>query len=192
MAEPQAALNPEPADPQERAEHDLPPKSYAEAAQEATDNDSVQNGNDNKKVNGSSPQENGTAERAAQVTVNAGGKLNQERIVFERYSNGDGSVLTSVRPDPHYEEFLKHDRQVAPKKSAELSKTKPRRQDTPKSQLKSGRKAGEGWQQSAYVKNACIQTFVVTNNVPGFVGLLLMFLSSDAYKPWLCSGTLPR
>lgn len=152
MAEPQAALNSEPADPQERAEHQLPPKSYADAAQEATENGLTSNGHDYEKTNGSSSQENGTAEKAASVTVNAGGKSTEERVVFERYSNGNGSVLTSVRPDPNYEEHLKHDREVAPRKTVESSKSKPRRQDTPKSQLKSGRKAGAGWQQSAYVK----------------------------------------
>lgn len=158
MAEPQATLNPEPADPQERAEHNLPPKSYADVAQEAPENGSTQNGHDYEKTNGSNIQENGAAERIGAVTVDTPGKLPQERIVFERYSNGNGSVLTSVKPDPNYEENLKHDREVAPRKTAESSRSRPRRQDTPKSQLKSGRKAGAGWQQSAYVKNATSST----------------------------------
>lgn len=185
MSEPQGALNPEPANPQDRAEHDLPPKSYADAAQEATEEGSAENEHPYGHSNGSTSKENGSAEKPAAVTVNAGRKQPDKRVVFERYSNGNGSVLTSVRPDPDYEESLKHDQKVAPRKRADSSKSK--RQDIPKSQLKSGRKAGAGWQQSAYV-NFIPKTYPLSLIMLEFVGLLSMFLSSDASKRWLFFG----
>lgn len=189
MSEAPAVLNPEPADPQERAEHDLPPKSYADAAQEAVEPSPIENGHDHENSNG--VKKNGDVQKSAAIAVNAGTKDPDKRIVFERYSNGNGSVLTSVRTDPNYEEFLKHDRKVAPRKAAESSKPQSKRQDIPKSQLKSGRKAGEGWQQSAYVKiTTGLNTALLTS--PGFAGLLSMFLFNDESRPWLSSGTPPR
>lgn len=182
MAEVQGALNPEPADPQERAEHDLPPKSYADAAQEAIDSSQAENGHDYGKSNGS--------ERNGKITVNAGTEDPKKRVVFERYSNGNGSVLTSVRPDPNYEELLKHDRQVAPRESAKPSKPPSKRQDIPKSQLKSGRKAGAGWQQSAYVISQPAYRLLLTLSESD--GLLSMFLFNDGSKLLPYFGILPR
>lgn len=188
MADVKGALNAEPADPQERAEHDLPPKSYADAAQEAVENVLTENGHDYGNSNGS--KKSGNTNKSAAITVNAGTEDPNKRVVFERYSNGNGSVLTSVRTDPNYEELLKHDRQVAPREAAKSSASQSKRQDTPTSQLKSGRTAGAGWQQSAYVKSdLVIDTNLLT--LPESAGLPLTFLSSDESRLSLFSGTPP-
>lgn len=130
-------MNSEPADPQERSQNNLPPKSYADAAHEAVNGD---------RTNGYS---NGTTK----LTEDAARNLDENKIVYEKYSNGDGSVLTSVKPDPGYEESLKHNQQTAPRSrepSTSRSKSKNSKlQDTPKPQLQSGRQAGAGWERSA-------------------------------------------
>lgn len=189
MSEPQGTLNSEPADPQERAENNLPPKSYADVAQEPAEDDTTENGQSSQNGDGSSFKSNGTVKKTPSNKANAEGKPTEDKIVLEKYLNGDGSVLASVRPDPSYNEALQHDKKVAPRKPAESSKSKSKKQDTPRSQLKSGRKAGEGWQQSAYVivrdrKSAAPLTMIVS------AGLLSTFLFKGVFRPWLFFGTL--
>lgn len=159
----QSGLPAEPADPQEREQRDLEPKSYADAAQEAVepkadDNDAIDysNGNSNGHTTrnaDSSKQQNGREQmtRKSSNDTNVGKNLNEDKIVYEKFSNGDGSYLTSVKPDSEYEESLKHNVEVAPRSpEPSIQKRKTQKlQDTPKTQLKSGRKAGAGWEQSA-------------------------------------------
>lgn len=168
-----SGLNPEPADPQERAEQHLAPKSYADAAQEAVDVSSNQNGsaaeeNKYQNSNGASSQHNNangnkghgnTQEvedarlpRKSSRDTNVGKKLENNQIVFEKYSNGDGSTLTSVKPDPGYDESLRHNEEIALRSREPSQRRKSRKaQDIPKPQLQSGRRPGARWEQSAYV-----------------------------------------
>lgn len=162
-------LNPEPAGTQERADHDLPPKSYADAAHEAVDHHSerVSNVEDDKfkhrngiseedsRLNGHHDAQgsdyNGTARKSSHDT-NVGKRLDGDKIIFEKYSNGDGSTLTSVKPDPSYEDGLKHNIETAPRsREPSLRRKKEKKQDTPQPQLQSGRRPGARWEQSAYV-----------------------------------------
>lgn len=138
----QTPLNAEPADPQERAEHDLPPKSFADAAQEAVDGDTS---NDEQFHSAS----NGVAKTGHRKTQDREIKLDEDKVVFEKYINGDGSYLSSVKPDPAYTESLEHNQQTARRDQSDKSKRNSKRQDTPKAQLQTGRRAGAGWEQSA-------------------------------------------
>lgn len=160
-----APLNPEPADPEHRAHEHLPPKSYADAAHEALDSDSTLkvNGNPYKQVNGNAEHKDSNSDRGSWPSKSShdttiGNRLDEDKVQFEKYSNGDGVALTSVKPDPSYEENLKHNQQIAPR-SREPSRGSSSRskqqntsaqQDSTKSQLKTGRQAGAGWEKSAY------------------------------------------
>ena len=157
-------LNPEPADPEHRAHSHLPPKSYADAAQEAADSDSTQkaNGNHDKHINGNvehgdSNGDSGPSTSKSSHDTNIGERLDEDKVQFEKYSNGNGIALTSVKPDPSYEENLKHNQEIAPRSrepsrggsSRSKQKTTSSQQDPTKSQLKTGRQAGAGWEKSA-------------------------------------------
>lgn len=140
-----APLNAEPADPQGRAEHHLPPKSYADAAHEAVNGDAEDSKGSYKESNGSSHPALGSSKKSKEK------KIDEDKVVFERHSNGDGSTLTSIKPDPYYEESLKHNKVTAPREHSEepKAKFKSKKQDIPKSRLQTGRRAGAGWEQSA-------------------------------------------
>lgn len=137
-------MNSEPADPQERSEHHLPPKSYADAAHEVVEGD-------HKTGTSNGDSQNGTSNGTTKLTKDSARNLDRNKIVYEKYSNGEGSVLTSVKPDPGYEESLKHNKETAPR-SREPSTNRSKNgklQDTPRPQLQSGRQAGAGWERSA-------------------------------------------
>lgn len=127
------ALNAEPADPQERAEHNLPPKSYADSVVRSP---SAQNGDVSGKANGTIHNK----------TVNGGPKeLEDDKLVYEKYtSRGGETSLTSIKVDEEHHQSLKHSEKTAP-----WDNKKVKKQDTPK-ELASGRKAGAGWEKSAY------------------------------------------
>lgn len=147
MATNSAPLNPEPADPQQRAQQHLPPKSYADAVQEDVENEPTRNGIVKSKVNGATAVQRPVAVKDGDY-VN-GENVDEDKIVYEKYRNGDGTVLTSIKPDPSYEESLKHGAKTAPRDQREDAKNTKKRQDTPKSQLATGRRAGAGWERSA-------------------------------------------
>lgn len=156
MATQSAALNPEPADPNERAEHNLPPKSYADAAQEPLNNNVQATDKSETHVNGSLTPKNQQSLNNGYLKPEINGdNLDDDKVVLEKRASRDGTVLVSVKPDPGYEESLKHNAETAPRDPTPngRSKTKARpnskRQDIPKSQLKSGRRAGAGWERSA-------------------------------------------
>jgi hypothetical protein len=145
-----ATLNPEPAAPEERAEYGLPPKSYATATKEPFEKQQQENGNA-FHINGDLKES-----KKSQIKADVKGneqQLDEQKVLFEEHTNGDGEILTSVKPDPEYEKSLKHDKEAAPRDQRKSSKNTNKRQDTPKSQLKddlsSGREAGAGWEKSA-------------------------------------------
>lgn len=156
----QAPLNPEPADPEERAHEHLPPKSYADAAHEAVDGESGQdmNGNDHEHVNGNvKHSDSGPSSRKSSNNTNGERHVDEDKVQFEKYVDSNGSALVSVKPDPGYEENLKHNGETAPR-SIESSRSDSnrakqpvpsRQQDTTKTQLQTGREAGAGWEKSA-------------------------------------------
>jgi len=161
------ALNPEPADPEHRAHNHLPSKSYADAAHEAVDSDSTQKakGKHGKHVNGNADHrdhrdsngDSGPSTSKLPHNTSTGKRLDEDKVQFEKYSNGNGIALTSVKPDPSYEENLKHNEEIAVRSrdpsrgssSRSKQKTTSSQQDPTKSQLKTGRQAGAGWEKSA-------------------------------------------
>lgn len=178
----QVSLNAEPANPEDRAHEHFPPKSYADAAHEAVDDGSSQSVNDNdyKHVNGNAKHsDSGTSSRKSSHDTNTGKHIDEDKLEFEKYLDDNGSVLVSVKPDPSYEENLKHNRETAPR-SREPSRSDSdrskqpepsRQQDTTKSQLKAGREAGAGWERSAYVPGIAYKHYMVLTHT-GYAGLL--------------------
>lgn len=152
-----AVLPAEPADPKEREQKDLEPKSYADAAQETVEpksdeNDAIDYSNGDAAQNGGeSSHQNGVNHSAQRQSngINIGKKLEDDQVVFEKYSNG--TYLTSVKPDPEYEDSLKHNAEVAlvSEEPSTSKKNSKKKQDIPKPQLTQGRKAGAGWESSA-------------------------------------------
>lgn len=66
----------------------------------------------------------------------------QQKLVYEKFESPDGKQLTSVKPDDSYEEGLRQDEKEY--------KEEEKKQDS-KNELVSGRRAGAGWERSAYV-----------------------------------------
>lgn len=134
-----APLNPQPSQPQERADHHLPPKSYAEATVEGTD-----------KHAGALPSEvNGAAlpdDVTQSVKVNGLRKnIDEDRVIHDKHSSEKGEKLTSIKPDESYEQKLKHNAEPAPRQKWRSGK----KQDSNEAKLASGRRAGAGWERSA-------------------------------------------
>ena len=136
MASTQSApLNPEPADPKERKEHSLPPKTFADAVQQPP------------PAGGSLPHSPIKSYASSTTAVDDKEPLDEDKVVYEKHRTPSGTaVLTSVKPSETYEESLKHNGEVAPMEEHQNGRSK--RQDEP---LASGRTAGAGWERSAYV-----------------------------------------
>lgn len=170
-----AALNPEPADPQQRAKHNLLPKSYADSVSQST---TQENGGVNDPAASLFNTEPADAqERAAH---NLPPKSYADIVVQSPPAqNGESSGQTNgIIPDDKVngnakkldEDKLVYQRYTSPDGETSLTsvkvddehhqslkhseKTAPRdikkvkKQDTPK-QLASGRQAGAGWEKSA-------------------------------------------
>lgn len=129
-----APLNATPALAKERAEHDLAPKSYADAV--VISSDDVDDHSHDRRLSMS-----GTSSTTA---VDDRNQLDEDKVIYERHnvSNGRGT-LASVRSDESYEEALRHNVDTGPRLPKRRSGNRPQ---TP---LESGRKAGAGWQRSA-------------------------------------------
>lgn len=172
------SLNAEPSQPEERAEHNLPPKSYAAAAEEALDNDNAPGPDPQPQES----QADGVVEGAKESQLDSppnGTKI--LRIVPAEEYEGEGQDNSPKSPTRNahrrkssvrsngsvghkhgeqlqHELFKKHkDGQGEPltsmKPAAEFEldgrvDEKPMRRY---SELQSGRQAGEGWHRSKYV-----------------------------------------
>ena len=146
MATAYADLNSEPSLPEERTDHHLPPKSYAAAVSVPLE--------EQRSAGNAAPLQNGSAPYAAEVSSDApaanGHKtppITENKELYEQHSDRNRHVLTSVKQSADYEVSLKHDQDIAPRKRKQARAMK--KQDTPSSQLKTGRRAGAGWERSA-------------------------------------------
>jgi 2-acylglycerol O-acyltransferase 2 len=143
----QGPLSSEPSQPDERAEHNLPPKSYAAAAnpdlngQNYAPDGPAAGFNGGAAVNGSVQPAEANGERNKQ-------SLDESKVIYEKHININGEVLTSIKPSEDYEASLKHNRQTTPHEKKQNRPTK--RQDLTQGELASGRRAGAGWERSAY------------------------------------------
>jgi hypothetical protein len=140
----QGQLNPEPSQPDERAEHNLLPKSYADAAANQGANGTTVEPASDRNGKGTV---NGSAHPPATKGDKSRRKLDEDKVIFEKHVNNAGEILTSIKPSEQYEESLKHDGQTAPREKKPHRPTK--RQDLTQDELSSGRKAGAGWERSA-------------------------------------------
>ena len=135
-------LNAEPADPKGRADHGLPPKSFADAVTEVDDETTT-----------TSPNNGRFSSRASSTTAvesydGQKEQLDEDKTLYDKHLSNNGERLISVKPDVSYEESLKHIGATAPREKKKPEKAQ-KRQDPPQAPLESGRKAGAGWQQSA-------------------------------------------
>ena len=168
-------LNDEPADPKQRAQLDLPPKSFADAAHEAleeTQGKFDSNASSGYGSHAHSPQHSNSFSYASSTTTAADDQekiahskqLDADKVSFERHVAANGmDVLTTVKPDTFYEENFRHNDESAPrekrKENSEISdhqsqqgqelEKQKRRGETEGPVLASGRQAGAGWQRSA-------------------------------------------
>lgn len=165
------SLNAEPAAPEERQAQHLPPKSYAEAAEEAISSDDTKSHDirtPNKARNVKNIQTNGqimipsdkeweeyegrgeddspkspTRRERRKSSIISNGSIGRKHgvqldfEVYEKYPNGNGKPLTSVKPPEEAEKFT--------------PATKPEKGQAQESKLMSGRQAGAGWHKSKYV-----------------------------------------
>jgi 2-acylglycerol O-acyltransferase 2 len=146
-------LNPEPSVPEERAEKHLPPKSYADAAEEALHQRPIANHNksDNSAYEGKgrdgAPASSITKvhEKTSLTKINGknGAKKSSSAngpppgILIEKYQDHK-EPLTSVEVPQDWNEQLRLDKKEKPSKHRrEVSDS-----------LVSGRKAGAGWDKS--------------------------------------------
>lgn len=72
----------------------------------------------------------------------------EKNVVYENIPNGDGSFLTTVKPSNDFEASLLHSERTKPRSRSRGPDTKPL-MSAPEPELKSGRKPGRGWDQSA-------------------------------------------
>ena len=137
-------LTPESSILEERAEHGLPPKSYAAAVvqtppNEADNEDAIQsNGSTNGHV---SYAKDGSSSSKTHVQIVEGQKL-----VNEQRKSLDVENLTSVEPKKDYQNALQHNEATGPRDRRKKGAEKP------SPELASGRRAGAGWGRSASVR----------------------------------------
>jgi hypothetical protein len=142
-------LNAETSQPTERAEHDLPPMSYAavtmqslEKQQEANKRPGHTNGHPDKASSTSTASNiNGFPPRQREEK-----QPSEDQVVYADHVDSNGTSIASVKPGPTYEEALKHNQVAAPRQRKKNTTI----QDPAKGQLASGRRAGAGWERSAY------------------------------------------
>ncbi|KAF1996059.1 diacylglycerol O-acyltransferas-like protein 2B [Amniculicola lignicola CBS 123094] len=146
------SLNAEPSVPEEREAHHLPPKTYADAAEEALDEHAPADSKPSKVENVKNIQTNGTiripsAEEKEKEQYEGHGQDNSPKsptrshrrnLSIPKLSNG-----TSGRKRGESEVFEKHQGG-----NGQLTSIKSPRPMEWKSQLQSGRQAGAGWQRS--------------------------------------------
>ncbi|KAK5371103.1 diacylglycerol O-acyltransferase 1 [Exophiala xenobiotica] len=208
-------LTSEPADPQDRAAHSLPPKSYAQAVnkeeaapmdqqeQEQRVNGSATNGersNGTETVDGST---NGERSNGNGMVNGHKEKVDDAKVLYKEPTSQNGQIpLTSIKPSEEYEEGLRHNAEAAPHKDVGpgVEKGMKKRQDVPIAQqaaphLASGRQAGAGWQNSAIrwaplnvPLQRRLQTLAVlwhTTTIPIFLSLFFLLCAIPLTWPLL-------
>jgi 2-acylglycerol O-acyltransferase 2 len=167
-------LNAETSQPQERAEHNLPPKSYADAifntASESGDRADAKDASNSAadgqlenhtghtagNVNGFPPVNNDIPKPTNSEEVD-GNKVHKKRTGGEDFGkdkavyeiNHGGERLTSVKLDESYEKNLERDRETAPREKKKQTTMETIKKKDEKPHLASGRRAGAGWERSA-------------------------------------------
>jgi hypothetical protein len=177
MAASTVLLTAETFQPQERAERNFAPNSYAEAVVNAktetgeqanADYASNPGANDSREnhtvpttmddVSGPPPMRHRIARPANQENIEGDNihvkksdndMVEGDKVVYEKHVNDKGDHLTSVKPDESYHKTLEHTRQVAPREKKRAEPKQASKKKDNKSQLASGRRAGAGWERSA-------------------------------------------
>lgn len=152
-----SSLNAETAQPQERAAHHLPPKSYADAVADSTSEDAETGKPADTRLNGhlennSSLMSNADKTNGFPATKKETSGLNNgNKVVYGNHVDDRGNHLASVKTAESSLNGVEHSRGSSQKKprSTQISlKNDPERKQE-KAQLASGRRAGAGWERSA-------------------------------------------
>lgn len=147
------ALSPEPSDPQERVDHNLPPKSYAAATKESSDQGPGHTGGSIERsvtpqsdgsTNGKPVGNGSLLSPESSHRKSSRRSLDEKKLIYERYATDDGDGLTSVEPENDYQDGLRHNEDTRPR---DRSRSRQRGEEGP--QLATGRRAGAGWERSA-------------------------------------------
>ncbi|KAF2262526.1 diacylglycerol O-acyltransferase 2A [Lojkania enalia] len=193
------SLNAEPARPEDRKAHGLPPKSYAEAAEEALESESPAGAVDgtNARVNKiENIQTNGRIKIPSEEdkdSYEGAGEDNSPRSPVakghrRKTSKSNGSIDRKNEAQPSNEVYEKHQNgngepltSVKPPQELEKDYRKDRERSR-KEELKSGRQAGAGWHRSKIrwaplnvPLQRRLQTLAVLMHTLSIAGLLSIF-----------------
>lgn len=148
-------LNAETSQPCERTEHDLPPKSYAEAILQPFEGQQEANKHA-VETNGHSSTNSTTAGNINGVRPAKGAEkeLDAGKFLYADHVDRKGTAVASVKPEPGFEVALKHNQVSAPRRRTKETAL-AKRSSPEKPKLASGRRAGAGWERSAYVSLPC-------------------------------------
>ncbi|KIX06937.1 uncharacterized protein Z518_04913 [Rhinocladiella mackenziei CBS 650.93] len=183
-------LNSEPSQPQDRLEHNPPPKSDADAVNEPVEVNGKNDGlvaaaSQNSAANGSAP---------APIVNGARKRLDEEKAIYEKHLCKEGETsLTGIKLSENLEKNLTHKTRTPPR---EKKPNKPsKQQDVPDAQLASGRRAGAGWERSAMrwaplnvPLQRRLQTLAVlwhTTSIPLFLSLFFLLCAIPLAWPLL-------
>ena len=165
-----APLNAEPSQPQERADHHLPPTSYAEATVNGSDGgagDMTFQANDAASLN----DVNGST-KVNELKQN----IDDGRVLYNKHISHNGEKLTSIKPDETYGDGRKHDTKPTTRPRERIGK----KEDADNGKLASGRRAGAGWERSALVLRFRSILNMLTSAAS--VGHLLTFRFNDDFR----------
>ena len=147
-------LSAETSQPSERAEKHLPAKSYAEATQQPFEKQQMANSH---AVQTDGNSDTGRNINGIHLVKREEKQVEPIKVVYAKHFDNKGTAVASVKPDLGYEAALEHDQMSAPrqrKKETALDK----KASPEKRKLASGRRAGAGWERSAY---ACIHLWII-------------------------------
>jgi 2-acylglycerol O-acyltransferase 2 len=179
------SLSIDPSQPQDRAQNNLPPKSYSDAAvespeQQEKENEQLSHAAATLELSGQgmdetprSPMKKGH-KRGPSLKANGVKKhtteVNPNTVEYEKHQGTNGTMLVSTKPDDNYETALRQD---------EIEK--PRRK-VGKTELKTGRRAGAGWERSSIrwapfnvPLQRRLQTLMVLLHTLSIAGMLTIF-----------------
>ena len=154
MATIDAPLNAETSQPKERSDHNLPPKTYANAVAGSQSGGGAIDAASHSGPNGASQADGISSATAGNVngfppSHDTKEPSDAKKIVYEQHADSDSGRLTSIKPDPSYLMVLRHEEDSAPRKNRSSKMDKSLQQQNGRAQLSSGRRAGAGWERSA-------------------------------------------
>lgn len=168
---------PKPIEPGDPAKELGLPKSFAAAVTAAANGNAKTDEESGRKADLDGPVVNGQRKQ-----------LDEDRLIYEKHTGPEGEApLTSIKPSDHHEESLHDSTETRPREKKHNGRSK--RQDASNDKLASGRRAGAGWEKSAYVVPYYSPHSSSTDHVGvGFIGHLSTYPCNDGSRPWRSYG----